>query len=152
MCVLADEQMTALYGNAWYTQTILKDENEGKCLPSSTCSITVRPEREAKKRISEIAESGIPMKMNVINNAYRFVNALVSLGVIPTEDEITYTAYGNIVIDLEARKGLISIEIGTRQIGFFTEFEDGDDYASDGIETDFKSVPPYLSEVILKSW
>lgn len=151
MCVLADNQWAEVYGAYPYSQARLMDEeSERIARRPEICSIVEMPGREAKLRITEIAASGFPMKDGVVNNSYRFVNALLGFGIIPDVDEISYTAYGNIVIDLENPRGLVSIEIGQHKIGFFTEFEDGEDYASDGIDTDFKTIPDYLKSVLLK--
>lgn len=152
MCVLADNQWVEVYGAYPYSQSRLMDEQSERIgRGTDVCSIIEMPGRATKQRLTEIAASGYPMKEGVVNNSHRFVNALMEFGIIPEAHEISYTAYGNIVIDLEAPRGLVSIEIGQHQIGFFTEFEDGEDFASDGIETDFESVPGYLKTVLLKS-
>lgn len=152
MCVLADSQGIEVYGAYPYSQArLMDDESERMGRQSEICSIVEMPGREAKQRLTEIVASGYPMKEGVVNNSYRFVNALVDFGIIPEADEISYTAYGNVVMDLDTPRGLVSIEIGKQKIGFFTEFENGEDFASDGIETDFKSVPDYLKTVLLKS-
>ena len=152
MCVLADDQWMEAYGAYSYSMARLSDDvADHDSRQHEVCSVVEMPGREAKMRISEISESGFPMKEGVVNNSYRFVNSLIGIGFIPEADEISYTAYGNIVFDLDAPRGLVSIEVGQHKIGFFTEFKDGDDYASDGIETDFRSVPKYLEEVLLKS-
>lgn len=152
MCLLADDQWMEAYGAYPYSMARLSDDvDDHDSRQHELCSVVEMPGRGAKMRLSEISESGFPMREGVVNNAYRFVNSLIGIGFIPEVDEISYTAYGNVVFDLEAPRGLVSIEIGQHQIGFFTEFKDGDDYASDGIETDFKSVPNYLEEVLLKS-
>ena len=152
MCVLADNQWAEAYGSYPFSQAHLMDE-EGERMGRLTeiCSIVEMPGRAAKLRLTEIEASGYPMKEGVINNSYRFVNALLDFGIIPEADEISYTAYGNIVIDLEAPRGLVSIEIGQHQIGFFTEFRNGDNFASDGIETSFKEIPEYLKTILLKA-
>ena len=152
MCVLTDSQWFEVYGAYPYSQArLMDDDSERIGRQSELCSIVEMPGREAKQRLTEIVASGYPMKEGVVNNSYRFVNALVGFGIIPEADEISYTAYGNVVMDLEMPRGLVSIEIGQHKIGFFTEFENGEDYASDGIETDFKSVPEYLKAILLKS-
>ena len=152
MCVLADNQWAEAYGAYPYSQVRLMDEeSERMSSLAEICSIVEMPGRETKQRLTEIAASGYPMKEGVINNSYRFVNALLDFGIIPDADEISYTAYGNIVMDLEAPRGLVSIEIGQHQIGFFTEFRNGDNFASDGIETNFKEIPEYLKTILLKA-
>ena len=45
------------------------------------------------------------------------------------------TDYGSIILDLEVRDGLVSIEFGGTQIGFYTEFKGGmENYASEGFD------------------
>lgn len=152
--MLADYQFYEANSAYEYSQVrLMQDVSvEQELLFSQISSVTVSiPCRESKLRLSEIGESGCYLKENVLNNAYRFVNALSLLDASPEADEISYTPYGNIVLDLMSRRGEISIEIGSHQLGFFTEFQDGDDEASDGIETDFRTVPEILRDVILKS-
>lgn len=154
MCVLADFQYYETNSAYEYSQDRLyQDDGDSMSLLSSQISsVTVSiPCRLSKLRLSEIAQSGCYLKEGVLNNAYRFVNALSLLEASPEADEISYTPYGNIVLDLMSRKGEISIEIGTHKLGFFTDFADGQNEASEGVETDFNSVPELLRDVILKS-
>lgn len=155
MCVLADYQYYETNSAYEYSQDRLyQDDGDSLSLLSSQISsVTVSiPCRLSKLRLSEIAQSGCYLKEGVLNNAYRFVNALSLLEASPEADEISYTPYGNIVLDLMSRKGEISIEIGTHKLGFFTDFTDGQNEASEGIETDFNSVPELLRDVILRSF
>lgn len=155
MCVLADYQYYEANSSYEYSQErLLQDDGDtNELLSSQIDSITVSiPCRLSKLRLSEIAQSGCYLKEGVLNNAYRFVNALSILDASPEADEISYTPYGNIILDLMSRKGEISIEIGSHQLGFFTDFTEGGNEATDGIETDFKAVPDLLRNVILKSF
>ncbi len=152
--MLADFQYYETNSAYEYSQDRLyQDDGDSMSLLSSQISsVTVSiPCRLSKLRLSEIAQSGCYLKEGVLNNAYRFVNALSLLEASPEADEISYTPYGNIVLDLMSRKGEISIEIGTHKLGFFTDFADGQNEASEGVETDFNSVPELLRDVILKS-
>lgn len=155
MCVLADYQYYEANSSYEYSQEhLLKEDGDNyELLSSQISSVTVSiPCRLSKLRLSEIAQSGCYLKEGVLNNAYRFVNALSLLEASPEADEISYTPYGNIILDLMSRKGEISIEIGSHQLGFFTDFKEGENEATDGIETDFKTVPDLLRDVILKSF
>ena len=155
MCVLADYQYYETNSAYEYSQErLLKEDCDNYELLSSQIDtiIVSIPCRLSKLRLSEIGQSGCYLKEGVLNNAYRFVNALSLLEASPEADEISYTPYGNIILDLKSRKGEISIEIGSHQLGFFTDFEDGENEASDGIETDFNTVPDLLRDVILKSF
>lgn len=155
MCVLADYQYYEANSAYEYSQERLlkEDGDDYELLSSQIGSVTVSiPCRLSKLRLSEIAQSECYLKEGVLNNAYRFVNALSLLEASPEADEISYTPYGNIILDLMSRKGEISIEIGSHQLGFFTDFIEGENEATDGIETDFKTVPDLLRDVILKSF
>ena len=68
---------------------------------------------------------------------------------IPVDsDDVVLTPYGTVDMDLHTRRGLVSVEIGNSQIGYFTEFEVGGDFSSDGINTTFKEVPAELQDVL----
>ena len=54
------------------------------------------------------------------------------------------SVFGTIVIDAMVERGLVSIEIGRTKVGFFTDYEDGINEESDGIATDFNSIPEVL--------
>ena len=90
----------------------------------------------------------------VCDNARTFFQTLCNSNcLIPCSDEITPTPYGTIVFDLysdKEDKDLISIEIGTHQIGFFTDYRGCGNYGSesDGIDFDFKTIPYFLNEHI----
>lgn len=110
-----------------------------------------------KNRISEIENlsdnwdmyGAIAPSKEVIKNAYKFSDSVINdnyLSIIKKED-IVPTPYGSIVMDFTSERGLVSVEIGKTEIGFFTEFVDGNDFASDGIRTDFRSIPEALKNV-----
>ena len=42
----------------------------------------------------------------------------------------------------------MSVEIGDSTMGFFTDFIDGNNYAAEGISTDFVSVPTSLESCL----
>lgn len=152
--MLADYQYYEANSAYEYSQERLYQEDGDSygILASQIDSVSISiPCRLSKLRLSEISQSGCFLKAGVLNNAYRFVNALSILEAAPEADEISYTPYGNIILDLMSRRGEISIEIGSHQLGFFTDFIDGKNEASDGIETDFNTVPELLRDVILKS-
>ncbi|MEE3484120.1 MAG: hypothetical protein VZQ98_07360 [Bacteroidales bacterium] len=110
-----------------------------------------------KNRISELEnlsdnwdmyDAIAPME-DVIKNAYKLLDCVINDGyvsIIKAED-IVPTPYGSIVMDFANERGLVSIEVGKAEIGFFTEFIDGNDIASDGIETNFRSIPEQLKKV-----
>lgn len=80
-----------------------------------------------------------------ITNAQTFIDLLNRHSCfLPKEEDIYATTYGSIVVDIQTTKGQVSIEIGSSLIGFFTDFSDGNNYGSEGIPTDFKSIPQEL--------
>lgn len=86
----------------------------------------------------------------VISNSHKFVKALWQEGfALPYEDDIVATPYGTIVLEVTTKRGLVSMEISSSEIGFFTEFEDGHNYGSEGIQSSFESVPEQLKSVLV---
>lgn len=84
-----------------------------------------------------------------ITNTHYFIDLLNRYScVLPKEEDIYATTYGSIVVDIHTAKGQVSIEIGSSLIGFFTDFTDGNNYGSEGIPTDFKSIPQELLQHI----
>lgn len=82
----------------------------------------------------------------VINNAKKFIFCLSNYGYqVPTD--IEPTPYGSIVMDFDVDRGLVSVEIGMTKIGWFTDFEDGHNYASEGLECDFNTIPQSLESL-----
>ena len=78
----------------------------------------------------------------VAKNAYKFIDAARFCGYCPASaDDVSLTPYGTIVIDYSSAIGLVSVEIGAKKIGFFTDFEDGGNHYSNGIATNFRTVP-----------
>ena len=65
-------------------------------------------------------------------------------------ESITPTTYGTIVLDFEEEESVISVEIGRTELGYFTEYnrDDLQDILSDGIETDFRTLPEELVAVL----
>lgn len=137
----ADEELF----NDWETFSVLKDT-------------AITSQNEAlKNRISEIDNlqdnwdgyGAVAPSRDVIKNAFKFVDCIIEEGfnAIKKED-IVPTPYGSIVLDFNTMKGLVSVEIGLTQIGFFTEFADQNDLVSDGIDTDFRTIPEALKEAL----
>jgi hypothetical protein len=116
------------------------------------------PVTAVKNKLSELSQltynwdgygaSAIPER--VIKNSYKFIDTLFSedCALYLSPEDITPTPYGSIVMDLTSVYGLVSLEIGKTQIGFFTEYEDGENFDSDGEDTDFRSIPDALKKAI----
>lgn len=83
----------------------------------------------------------------VAKNAFKFLDAARSCGYCPsTDDDVTLTPYGTIVIDYSSEAGLVSVEIGLKKIGYFTDFENGVNHYSKGIVTSFRTVPQRIKD------
>ena len=63
-------------------------------------------------------------------------------------DAIYPSSYGSLILDFDTERGLVSVEIGDKTMGFFTDFVDGNNYAAEGISTDFVSVPTSLESCL----
>jgi hypothetical protein len=109
-----------------------------------------------KNRISELdnlcdnwdMHDAVAPSKEVIKNAYRLLDIVINGGYVAIKaEDIIPTPYGSIVMDFTNERGLVSVEVGKTEIGFFTEFTEGNDFASDGIETDFRSIPDVLKKV-----
>ena len=86
----------------------------------------------------------VPSKQ-VTENAMHFLSAMESVGLeCPERGSVMPSVFGTIVIDAMVERGLVSIEIGRTKVGFFTDYEDGINEESDGIATDFNSIPEVL--------
>ena len=86
----------------------------------------------------------------IINNARNFVSALwraIEHGPNVIDVQVP-SNFNTVVIDIQVRHGFISIEIGKSKVGFFTDFDNGINEESDGIETDFRSVPEQLLKLL----
>ena len=81
--------------------------------------------------------NGVSPKTIVIHNVRIFLS-IVPIRALETlyYDGMTSTPHGTVVLDFENKRGLVSIEIGDTEIGFFTGFKSGVDSSSDGV--DFK--------------
>lgn len=67
-----------------------------------------------------------PLDIQVVINAARLIDALPDSVVTDlTKQSITPTPYGTIVFDWESGNELVSLEIGKTQIGFYSQFADG---------------------------
>ena len=112
-------------------------------------NLMISPITALKNRISEIShlnynwngEGSVVPSEQVIKNAFKFLDCILILG---------YTNYlkPTIDMDFETGQGLVSVEIGKDQIGFFTEYERKEDVLSDGIKTDFRNIPKNLQQAL----
>lgn len=84
---------------------------------------------------------------SAILNAQCFLKTLKEEG-FETYSDCYPSPYGSIILGFETLKGLVSIEIGNgNRMGWFTDFFDEHNYASDGVVTDFKTIPENLKHI-----
>ncbi len=94
---------------------------------------------------------GVPPDHTVIANANAFISILpLSIANELNENKIIPTPYGTLVFDWEKNSNLISVEIGENEIGFFTEFSDEKNIASEGILFNKNSLPLDLAKAFKK--
>jgi hypothetical protein len=85
----------------------------------------------------------------VVSNSIAFLNSLPQSIVSDiNKDNLVPTPYGTVVIDLAFNKELVSIEIGETKIGFFSEFEDGNDIKLEGTLFNQDNLPLELLQAI----
>lgn len=113
---------------------------------------------EIKGRMEKLARLGenwdgygaSAVSRQVVKNATLFLRTLQRDGFhLPQGDDIYSTPYGSIVVDLYNNYGLVSLEIGDRHVGYFTDYRGKSNWGSEGIETDFNSVPEVLRSHLL---
>lgn len=86
----------------------------------------------------------------VVGNTIHFLNSMQQAGVdIKSPDDIYPTPYGTIVVEYNNERGLVSMEIGATQVGFFTDYPGCGNFGSRGIDTDFESIPEELKNHLL---
>jgi hypothetical protein len=81
----------------------------------------------------------------VINNSIQFVSKLP--GSLQSEikpEKVIATPYGTIVFDFERNQNLISIEVGEKNIGFFSEFSDRNNISVDKTSFNSNNLPVEL--------
>lgn len=93
-----------------------------------------------------VSNSGLAVPTpEVAENAARFISSMERNGIAcPDENDVMPSAFGTVVIDFYNERGLVSIEVGRTKVGFFTDYEDGINEESDGLATDFRSIPAQL--------
>ena len=86
----------------------------------------------------------------IIDNAQKFLLSMQKANLsCPDDGCVMPSVFGTIVIDVMVERGLVSMEIGRTKVGFFTDYEDGINEESDGIVTDFTTIPePLLKHLI----
>lgn len=119
-------------------------------------NLMISPEMALKNRISEIrlleynwnGEGAVVPSEQVFQNALKFTDCIIQYGFYNyiKDDDIVPTPYGTIDMDFETSQGIVSVEIGKDQIGFFTEYCNREDVLSDGIKTDFTYIPSILQQ------
>lgn len=85
-----------------------------------------------------------------IRNSFSFVETAFKEGFTQLDPEDVYpTPYGSVVLDfITEQTGLVSVEIGKEQIGFFTDFKNKPNYALDATKSNFTEIPPTLKKVL----
>ena len=85
-----------------------------------------------------------------IRNSFKFVESAFKEGFTQLDPEDVYpTPYGSIVVEFKTRQtGLVTVEIGQEQIGFFINFKNKPNYALDATQSDFTEILRTLKKVL----
>ena len=94
-------------------------------------------------------DAAVPSEQT-IRNSFSFVETAFKEGFTQLDPEDVYpTPYGSVVLDFKTEQtGLVTVEIGQEQIGFFTEFKNKPNYALDATQSDFTEIHPTLKNVL----
>jgi len=94
-------------------------------------------------------DSAVPTEQT-IRNSFSFIEAAFKEGLTQLEaDDVYPTPYGSVVLEFKTEQtGLVSVEIGKEQIGFFTDFKKKPNYALDATQSDFTEIHPTLKKVL----
>lgn len=134
--------MEQLYNSYPDTPVAAKKQDIDQVLPND---IKGRLEKIARLHNNWDGYGAASVSRQVVKNATTFLRTLQKGGLkLPASDDIYVTPYGSVVIELFNNYGLVSLEIGDHQVGYFTDYRGRSNWGSEGIETDFKSVPEVL--------
>ena len=91
----------------------------------------------------------------IINNSLKFLSTLIREGIkIDDNLDIRASNFCTVCFDFYAHDGefqsLINVEIGKSMIGWFTEWVHGINTESDGMNTDFMSIPQILKDELMR--
>lgn len=87
----------------------------------------------------------------VINNSICFINSLPeSIQSEIQPERVVPTPYGTLVFDIEKNQNLISIEVGEKNIGFFSEFSDNKNISIDKVSFNPNNLPVELNTAFRK--
>lgn len=135
-------RMEQLYDSYPDTPVVAQKQDIDQVLPSE---IKRRMEKLARLQNNWDGYGASSVNRQVVKNATTFLRTLQNNGLqLPSSDDVYATPYGSIVMELYNKYGLVSLEIGEQQVGYFTDYRGRSNWGSEGIETDFKSVPEVL--------
>lgn len=87
----------------------------------------------------------IPPAKGVKENCFKFLRQLPLEINQPDPDNVCPTPYGSIVMDFYNDLGLISVELGTNELGYFTDFMGCKNYAVEGFK--WEEYPEAMEEL-----
>lgn len=91
------------------------------------------------------------VETRVVKNALAFLNMLNTRQLLALEAEnIMPTPYGTVELDWKSNDSLLSVEIGTNKIGFFTQFPDNKNLSSNGFSFNGLKISQNLATAIEK--
>lgn len=94
-------------------------------------------------------DGAVQPNQEALTNSKRLLS-LMDITVLQTlsPESVYASSYGSVVMDFETNRGLVSVEMGDKSMGFYTDFHDKKNYAVEGISTDFQKVPETLESYL----
>jgi len=147
--------------HSWTLPVKTNQETKGKAVEANaffkySLPIETDPDLEILKRLNSISQlrqnwdgyNAVAPEYSVIHNSLAFLRNLpapIKYGL--RQDDLTPTPYGTIVFDFICDSETVSVEIGEKLIGFYTEFINGNDISLESKFYNQDAIPPELMEV-----
>ena len=121
--------------------------------------VQINPHTQAIKKITDLTHlpnnwdgyGASDIDYNVIQNSIAFLQIIPdAIANKLKEDNIIATPYGTVVMDFVFNSDLISVEIGEKTLGFFSEFQDGSEFSINSITYNSNKLPSELVSAFSK--
>ncbi len=142
---------TAAMAQADMMQEIGEPVNDCKTPPvAPKLSLLMRMEEISRLRTNWDGDGAVTPNADAVRNARKLIIQLDEKDADKLLGGDVYASpYGSVVMDFETERGMVSVEIGDRSMGFFTDFKDGVNYAAEGIPVDGYKVPDVLQKYLV---
>lgn len=149
----------AVHANTHFTAEIVQADNvleisgalndDTAPLVVSKLSLLMRIEEISRLQTNWDGDGAVTPNVDAVRNARNLIHQLEEKDADKLLDGDVYaSSYGSVVMDFETERGMVSVEIGDRSMGFFTDFENDVNYAAVGISVDGYKVPEVLRKYL----